>query len=126
MPPADLPLDEIQTVTVDLTACVFSGEVWLAIHHPTRKMCYLREIRFYEGEIPADTEEPADTSPNTPNETPDTAIPEDSAAPEMSAPTDTQAPQAGCTATLPAACFVILALSSAAILPRRHRRYGRR
>ena len=126
MPPADLPLNEIQTITVDLTACDFSGEVWLSIHHPTRKMCYLREIRFYEGEIPADTEEPADTSPDTPAETPDTAVPEESAAPETSAPADTQAPQAGCTATLPAACFVILALSSAAILPRRHRRYSRR
>ena len=125
MPPADLPLSEIQTVTVDLTACDYSGEVWLAIHHPTRKMCYLREIRFYEGEIPADTEEPADTSPDTPAETPDTAVPEDSAAPETSAPAATQAPEAGCTATLPAACFVILALSSAAILPRRHHRYGR-
>lgn len=126
MPPADLPLNEIQTVTVDLTACDFSGEVWLAIHHPTRKMCYLREIRFYEGEIPADTEEPVDTAPDTPAEAPDTAIPEESTAPETSTPADTQAPQAGCTATLPAACFVILALSSAAILPRRHRRYGRR
>jgi hypothetical protein len=126
MPPADLPLSEIQTVTVDLTACDFSGEVWLAIHHPTRKMCYLREIRFYEGEIPADTEEPVDTAPDTPAEAPDIAVPEESTAPETSAPADTQAPQAGCTATLPAACFVILALSSAAILPRRHRRYGRR
>ena len=126
MLPADLPLSEIQTVTVDLTDCDFSGEVWLAIHHPTRKMCYLREIRFYEGEIPADTEEPADTSPDTPAEAPDTAVPEESTAPETSAPADTQAPQAGCTATLPAACFVILALSSAAILPHRHRRYGRR
>ena len=126
MPPADLPLSEIQTVTVDLTDCDFSGEVWLSIGHPTRKMCYLREIRFYEGEISADTEEPADTSPDTPAETPDTAVPEESAAPETAAPTDNQAPQAGCTATLPAACFVILALSSAVILPRRHRRYGRR
>ncbi len=125
MPPADLPLSEIQTVTVDLTDCDFSGEVWLAIHHPTRKMCYLREIRFYEGEIPADTEEPADTAPDTPAETPDTAIPEDSTAPETDAPTDNQAPQAGCTATLPAACFVILALSSAALLPRRDRRRSR-
>jgi hypothetical protein len=118
LPPANLPLSEVQTVTVDLTACDYSGELWLSIGHPTRKMCYLREIRFYEGKIPADTEEPADTSP-------DTAIPEESTAPETSAPADTQAPQVGCTATLPAACFVILALSSAAILPRRHRRRSR-
>ena len=120
MPPADLPLNEIQTVTVDLTACDFSGEVWLAIHHPTRKMCYLREIRFYEGEIPADTEEPADTSPDTPAEETVTDAPA-----ETTAPTDTQAPKAGCTATLPAAFFVTLALLSAAVLPRRDRRHRR-
>ena len=120
MPPADLPLNEIQTVTVDLTACDFSGELWLAIHHPTRKMCYLREIRFYEGEIPADTEEPADTSPDTPADTPVTDAPA-----ETTAPTDTQAPKAGCTATLPAAFFVTLALLSAAVLPRRDRRHRR-
>ena len=40
--------------------------------------------------------------------------------------TDTQAPDTGCTATLPAACFVILALLSAAVLPRRDRRNSRR
>lgn len=126
LPPADLPLSEVQTVTVDLTACDYSGELWLAIQHPTRKMCYLREIRFYEGEIPADTEEPVDTAPDTPAEAPDTDIPEESTVPETAAPTDTQAPDTGCTATLPAACFVILALLSAAVLPRRDRRNSRR
>lgn len=113
-------------MTVDLTACDYSGELWLAIQHPTRKMCYLREIRFYEGEIPADTEEPVDTAPDTPAEAPDTDIPEESTVPETAAPTDTQAPDTGCTATLPAACFVILALLSAAVLPRRDRRNRRR
>ena len=165
IPPADLPLNEIQTVTVDLTACDYIGELWLAIHHSTRKMCYLREIRFYEGEIPTDTEEPADTASETPAETPDTDIPEESTAPETSAETpdtdipeesaapetpaetpaetpdtdipgestapetapstDTQAPATGCTATLPTVGFVILALLSAAVLPRRDRRRGR-
>ena len=126
IPPADLQLNEIQTVTVDLTDCDYSGEVWLAIHHPTRKMCYLREIRFYEGEIPADTEEPVDTAPDTPAETPDTNTPEELTTPETADPTNPRAPEAGCTATLPAACFVILALSSAALLPRRDRRRSRR
>ena len=126
MPPADLPLNEIQTVTVDLTDCDYSGELWLAIQHPTRKMCYLREIRFYEGEIPADTEETVDTTPDTPEETPDTTVPEESTVPEKATPTDTQAPEAGCTATLPAACFVILALPSVALLPCRDRRRSRR
>lgn len=124
LPPADLPLSEVQTVTVDLTACDYSGELWLSIGHPTRKMCYLREIRFYEGEIPADTEEPADTTPDTPAETPDPDTPDTAkpTPPEETAPTDTRAPETGCTATLPAAFFVTLALLSAALLPRRDRR----
>ncbi|MBO5511865.1 MAG: C39 family peptidase [Clostridia bacterium] len=124
LPPADLPLSETQTVTVDLTACDYSGELWLSIGHPTRKMCYLREIRFYEGEIPADTEESVDTAPDTPAETPDPETPDtaEPTFPEETAPTDTQAPETGCTATLPAVFFVSLALSSAALLPRRHRR----
>ena len=122
--PADLPLSEVQTVTVDLTACDYSGELWLSIGHPTRKMCYLREIRFYEGEIPADTEEPVDTAPDTPAEAPDPEVTDtaEPTYPEETAPTDTRAPETGCTAALPAVFFVSLALSSAALLPRRHRR----
>ena len=127
IPPADLPLSEVQTVTVDLTACDYSGALWLFFTHPTRKMCYLREIRFYEGDIPADTEDSAGTAPDTPADTSDTG-PSDTAAstetvsPEETAPTDTRSPDTGCTAALPAAFFVSLALLSVTALPRRDRR----
>jgi hypothetical protein len=57
LPAADLPLTEIQTVTLDLTDCTYRGGLWLSVLRPARKIFYLREIRFYEGEIPADVEE---------------------------------------------------------------------
>jgi hypothetical protein len=57
LPAADLPLTETQTVTLDLSDCTYKGGLWLSVLRPARKIFYLREIRFYEGEIPADMEE---------------------------------------------------------------------
>jgi hypothetical protein len=126
IPPADLPLSEVQTVTVDLTACDYSGALWLFFTHPTRKMCYLREIRFYEGEIPADTEDSTETTDETTVDTTEeetvTDTSAETATPETAAPADTQAPEAGCAATLPTVFFVTLAMLAAAPFSRRERR----
>ena len=73
------------------------------------------EYRF--GNSSPDPETPAPETPDP--EATDTAKP---TPPEEPAPADTQAPDTGCTATLPAVFFVSLALSPAALLPRRHRR----
>ena len=118
LPPADLPLSEIQTVTLDLTDCDYSGELWLAVQHPTRKMCYLREIRLYEGDIPPDTEESTETTADTSAEETVTDTSE-TAFPENTAHDDTKAPQTGCVSALPAAFFVSIALPLAVLLPRR-------
>lgn len=67
IPEADYPLSAVQAVTVDLTDCDYNGDLWLSVYHPVRQPFYLREIRFYTGEVPAFevvTEEPA-TEPVT-------------------------------------------------------------
>lgn len=123
LPPADIPLSEIQTVTVDLTDCTYSGELWISLLRPTRKVFYLREIRFYEGDIPADTEEITEPVTEMTTEPSTTAAEE-----HTSSDADTSA--AGCASTLSVAIlpavFVAFALLSATDSPNRKRRSRRR
>lgn len=53
IPTADHPLSAVQAVTVDLTDCDYSGDLWLSVYHPQRQPFYLRKICFYTGDVPA-------------------------------------------------------------------------
>lgn len=119
LPMVDFPLSVTQTVTIDLTRCDYSGDLWFSVYHPKRQFFYLREIRFYTGDVPA-VSEPMTALVTEPATEPATS-------PESPTEETEPAPAGGCTSVLPMGILPLtLATGAAAILSDRFKGKKRR